>query len=57
MSFTTLEAVNFVFVRLETADGLAAGERRHARRPDLERGVVRIHRRQPSSAYIRAVAS
>ena len=23
MSFTTLEAVNFVFVRLETADGLA----------------------------------
>ena len=22
MSFTTLEAVNFVFVRLETADGL-----------------------------------
>ncbi len=45
MSFTTLEAMNFVFVRLEDrgrSRGLGRG--RVPRRPDLERGILGIGR-------------
>jgi L-alanine-DL-glutamate epimerase-like enolase superfamily enzyme len=46
MSFTTLEAVNFVFVRIETRDGLIGwGEAACLGGTDLERGVRRVDRR------------
>src|SRR5215470_1499480 len=52
MSFTTLQAVNFVFVRLETAAGLVGwGEGRLPRRPNVERGVGGVRRGDDRAVY------
>ncbi len=58
MSFTTLTAVNFVFVRIETRDGLVGwGEAACLGGPDLERGIGGVDRGHAASATSRPGSS